>query len=82
MHIHHDLRKMFITLVWNDKQSFHLHHFHIIVLPVLFYVCQISTHCFIIELQYNKPYNIKLYIIVHIKSSYPNFEDIVNVNRL
>ena len=33
-----DLRKMFITLVWNDKQTFHLHHFHIIVLPVLFCV--------------------------------------------
>ena len=27
-----------------------------------------------------KPYDIKLYTIVHIKSSHPNFEDIVNVN--
>ena len=27
--------------------------FHIIILPVLFCVCQISIHCFIIELQYN-----------------------------
>ena len=53
IHIHHDLRKMFITLVWNDKQSFHLHHFHIIVLPILFCVCQISIHYFIIELEYN-----------------------------
>ena len=58
IHVHHDLRKMFITLVWNDQQSlalalFYLHHFHIIVLPVLFCVCQISIHCFIFELQYN-----------------------------
>ena len=29
-----------------------LHHFHIIVLPVLFCVCKISIHCFIIELIY------------------------------
>ena len=28
------------------------------------------------------PYDIKLYIIVHIKSSHHNFEDIMNVNRL
>ena len=26
IHIHHDLRKMFITLVWNDQQSFDLHY--------------------------------------------------------
>ena len=50
---HHDLRKMFIAFVWNDQQSFYLHHFHIIILPVLFCVCQISIHCLIIELQYN-----------------------------
>ena len=53
IHVHLVLRKMFITLVWNDQQSFHLYHFHIIILPVLFCVCQISIHCFIIELQYN-----------------------------
>ena len=52
IHVHHDLRKMFITVVWNVQQSFYLHHFHIIVLPVLC-VCQISIHYFIIELQYN-----------------------------
>ena len=46
-----------------------------------FYVCQISIHCFVIELQYN-PYDIKLYIILHIKSLHHSFEDIVNVNRL
>ena len=50
IHVHRNLRNMFITLVWNVQQSFHLHHFHIIVLPVLFCVCQISMHCFIIEL--------------------------------
>ena len=42
IHIHHDLRNMFITLVWNDQQSFYLHNFCIIILPVLFGVCQIS----------------------------------------
>ena len=51
---------MFMTLVWNDQQTFYLHHFDIIILPVLFRVCQISIHCFIIELQYNQPYDIKL----------------------
>ena len=34
IHVHRDLRKMFITLVWNVQQSFYLHHFHIILLPV------------------------------------------------
>ena len=53
IHIHLVLRKMFITLVWNDQQSFYLYHFHTIILPVLFRVCQISIHCFIIELQYS-----------------------------
>ena len=38
IHVHHDLRKMFITLVWNVQQSFYLRHFHIIVFPVLFCV--------------------------------------------
>ena len=41
------------TLVWNGQQSFYLHPFRIIILPVLFCVCQIQIHCFIIELQYN-----------------------------
>ena len=50
IHVHHDLKKMFITLVWNDQHSFYKHHFHIII---LFCVCQISIHCFIIELQCN-----------------------------
>ena len=36
IHIHHDLRKMFITLVWNGKRSFYL---HIIILPNRFCVC-------------------------------------------
>ena len=48
---HLDLRKTIITLVWNDQQSFYLHNFHIIILLVLFCVCEISIHCFIIELQ-------------------------------
>ena len=26
IHVHLDLQKMFITLICNDKQSFHLHH--------------------------------------------------------
>ena len=71
-------QKMFITLVWNVKQSFNWTIFIIIiVLPISFYVCQTSIHCFIIELQYNY---IKLYTIVHIKSL--QNEDIVNVNIL
>ena len=28
--------KMFTTLVQNDQQCFYLHHFHIIILPILF----------------------------------------------
>ena len=47
--VHDDLRKMFITLVWNDQQSFYLHHFHITILPVIFCICQISIHFFIIN---------------------------------
>ena len=43
MHVHHYLRKMFITLVWNVQQYFYLHHCHIIVLPILFCVCQIQS---------------------------------------
>ena len=34
------------------------------------------------ESRTHKTLNIKLYIIIHIKSSHPNFEAIVNVNRL
>ena len=39
IHVHHDHRKMFITLIWNDQQPFYLHNFHIIILPVLFFLC-------------------------------------------
>ena len=49
IHIHFDL----IILVWKDQQSFYLHHFHIIILLVLFSVYHISIHCFVIEVQYN-----------------------------
>ena len=44
---------MFRTLVCNDQKSFFLHYFQIVILHVLFCVCEISIHCFIIELQYN-----------------------------
>ena len=44
IHVHLVLRK---TLVWKDQQSFYL------ILPIFICVCQISIHCFIIELQYN-----------------------------
>ena len=38
--------------------------------PSRSFLCMsISIHCFIIELQYN-PYDIKLYTILHIKSSH------------
>ena len=50
--------KMFIPLVWKDWQSY-LYHFHIIILPILFYVCQNSIHCFILKLQYNHALNDK-----------------------
>ena len=50
IHIHIDLRKMFITLVWNNQQSFYLHNFHIFVLPVLFLCVKFQST---IELQYN-----------------------------
>ena len=50
IYVHHDFRKMFITLVWNDPQSFY--YFHIIILPVLFCEYQISIHYFIIGLQH------------------------------
>ena len=74
---------MFITLVWNDQQSFNLHNIRIIILPILFFsVCQISIHCFVIELQYNHVLTLWLYTILHIKSLQLNFEVIVNVNRL
>ena len=39
VHVHHDLGIVFLTLVWNDEQSFFLCHFRIIILPVLFCVC-------------------------------------------
>ena len=32
INVHFDLRKIFITLVWNDQQSFYQYHFHIIFL--------------------------------------------------
>ena len=41
-------QKMFINLVWNDQQSF-LYNYP----SHSFCVCEISIHCFIIELQYN-----------------------------
>ena len=51
---------------WNDQQSFYPHHFHTIILLVLFSVCQISIHCFIIKLQYNlMTLNYALYHILH-----------------
>ena len=35
IHVHLDLRKYFITLVWKDQKSLSAHHF-IIIFPVLF----------------------------------------------
>ena len=73
--------KMYITLVWNDQQSFYLHHCHIIILPVLFCVYEISIHCFVIELQYDDIFLMILNYIHYITYSL-NFEVIMNVNRL
>ena len=36
IHIHLYLRKMLLTLVWNDQQCFYRHHYHINILPILF----------------------------------------------
>ena len=33
IHVHLHLRKIFLTLIWNDQQSLHLHLFHIVILP-------------------------------------------------
>ena len=41
IHVHHI--KMFITLVWNVQQPFYLHHFHIIIFPILFCVHQFQS---------------------------------------
>ena len=57
---HHDLRKIFITLVRNDQQSFYLHHFHIIVLRVLFVYVKFR---FIIEYNHVLTLNYTLYYI-------------------
>ena len=50
---HHDLIK---SLFSNLQQSFFLHYFHIIILPVLFcvykHVCEFSISCFVIEFIY------------------------------
>ena len=43
-------------------QEVYLHYFRI-NLPILFCVCEISIHCFIIELQYNHVLNYTLYYI-------------------
>ena len=60
-------QKMFTNLIGMIHQVFNFHHFHIIIL--LFCVCQISIHCFIIELQYNQkqswPSELLLYLISH-----------------
>ena len=84
IHIHLVIRKMFIALVQNDQQSFYLHYFHIIILPVHF--CDVKFQSIASLFSYSiimyQPYDIKLYTILHIKSSHPNSEDIVNVNRL
>ena len=67
--VHHNLRKMFTTLVWKRQQ-----HSFLFVLnfnPLLHY-CVIQ----------NNACGIKVYAMLHIKSSHSNFEVIVNMNRL
>ena len=49
-------QKMFVDNISYEGPTIFLpSHFniHVIILPVLFCVCQNSIHCFIIELQYN-----------------------------
>ena len=52
MVIHIDLRKMFITLVWNDQRSFYPAPLSYKYPSCSFFVCQILIHV-IAELQYN-----------------------------
>ena len=72
---------MFITLVWNNWQSFFLHHIHIITLPVLclcvsnfnplFHYCVTCINIMTLN-----------YTYMCIKSSHPEFEVVMNANRL
>ena len=77
IHVHHDLRKMFITL----NQQFFLPSPFSYNYPSCSILC--IMHCVIIELLYNQvlSYN-SPYYITYIKLLHPNFEIIVNVNRL
>ena len=65
-YVHHDLRNMFITLVWNVHQ--YLYHFR----PALFVYVQLQSIGLLLSLQY-------VLIPLMTKLSHPNFEIIVDV---
>ena len=69
----HDLRKMFIVLVWNDQQSFTF-----TIYPSRSFVC-VKYQSIASLLNYSivlmtSNYTCIYYITVYIKSSYPNFK--------
>ena len=67
IHMHLVRRKMFITSVWNDQQSFYLYHFHIIILPVLFVYVKFESIASLLSysiIMYY-PYDITLYSILY-----------------
>ena len=67
IHLHLDLTKMFINLVWNSQQSSYLHHY-IIILPICFFVyVKFQSISFVIELQYNHVHILHM----HVKPSHP-----------
>ena len=79
VHIHRVLRKMCITLVWNVQLSFFLQLFHIIILSIFFFFWCMSNFNSLLH-YWITIMILKQYTILHIKSSHPNFEVIVNLN--
>ena len=64
IHIHFDLWEMHVTLVWKDQQSFYLHHFHIIILHILFVYVKFIASLLSYSIMY-QPYDIKLHYITY-----------------
>ena len=80
IHVHYDLRKCSKLIFWNDQpSSYYLHHYHIIIHPILFCVCKISIHSFIIELQYNHVLTLYYITFIILRSSWmwTNFNSIM-----
>ena len=78
-HIHHDIRKMFIALVWSDQQFFYLHQFHSFPFFFVYVKFQSINALLSYSIIMYYPYDIKLYIILYTKSSYFNSEVIMKI---